>query len=402
MNSQAPKLSKIFLYLVIFSYAVEGLVESTFASAWPAISSALNINIAHVGAAMTIYYIGSSITCIMASGIRKKLGTNYTSILSLAFYIFALLIMIISKNVILVMLAIVIIGCGVGITEVNTDSYVIKAYDAKWDSFLHAFWGVGSLVAPLLVGFSLRYTSSYHLALIMVVVICVITVIFFMWCKRYWVKKKQTLPKEVVDLHSVTEEEKNFKVSFIDLLKIDKVVPALICFFVINGIVRTIAATLATLLVGQKMMMTETASFLFSFYFIAMFVSRMFFGFLTTKFKIRDLMKTCIVLSIIALFLFHIKYDNYYYIVFCLIFIGFSTASLIPLMNYSLKETFDIKYLSIVLGYAEIVGLLGASTLSLSLGVVMTNISMEFTQIFLIFMLFVLLIYFNLYTADEK
>ena len=192
MTKATTKISKKFLYLIIFSYAIEGLVENTFATAWPSISSALHINISHIGIVISIYYICSSVSCILTSGIRKKLGTNYTSILSLAFYILAYIIMFFAKGVAPLMLGVVALGFGVGITEVNTDSYVIKAYDAKWDSFMHAFWGVGSFAAPLILGFSLYLTSSYHLSLVFVLIICLITVFVFIIYKRAWIgiKKK--------------------------------------------------------------------------------------------------------------------------------------------------------------------------------------------------------------------
>lgn len=152
MIENTQKVSKKFLYLIIFSYAIQGLVENTFTSAWPSISSALNVDISLIGVATMISYVGSSTTCILADRIRKKLGTNYSSILTLAFYIMSFIIMFFARNIISVMLAVGIMGFGIGLNEINSDSYVIKAYDAKWDSFLHAFWGVGSFVAPVLLG----------------------------------------------------------------------------------------------------------------------------------------------------------------------------------------------------------------------------------------------------------
>ena len=265
MIEKTKKVSKKFLYLIIFSYAIEGLVENTFTSAWPSISSALNVDISLIGVATMISYVGSSTTCILADRIRKKLGTNYSSILTLAFYIMSFIIMFFARNIISVMLAVGIMGFGIGLNEINSDSYVIKAYDAKWDSFLHAFWGVGSFVAPVLLGLSLHFTLSYHFSLITVVIICLITILIYISFKRSWLETRKTLPKEVLDLHFVTEEEKNFKIKFFDLLKIKKVILAFICFFLLNGIVRTITAILATLLVGQKMLLPETATFVFSF-----------------------------------------------------------------------------------------------------------------------------------------
>ena len=192
------KVSKIFLYLIILSYAVEGLVENSFASAWPSISNSLNIEISFIGILTMIYYASSSIGCIVASDIRKRFGTNYSSILSLVLYIIALAIIAFTRNIIFIVFGIVIMGMGVGNTEVNTDSYVIKAYDAKWDSFLHAFWGVGSFAAPLILGLSLHYTSSYQVSMIVVIGICILTMLFFIMCKRHWVMVKKNLSSDVV------------------------------------------------------------------------------------------------------------------------------------------------------------------------------------------------------------
>ena len=348
------------------------------------------------------YYASSSVGCILASDTRKKLGTSYSSILSLAFYILSLLIVAFANNVALIVLAVLIMGFGVGITEVNTDSYVIKAYDAKWDSFLHAFWGVGSFVAPLLLRFSLRQTSSYQVSTFIVIAICLVTMGFFLVCKRSWIELRKKYSKEIVDLHSVTEEEKNFKITFRNLLKVDKIVPALVCFFLINGIVRAAVVILPTLLVAQKMLIPKDIGLVFPFYFIAMYLGRIIFGLLTSVFKIKHLIKTSIVLSIISFLLFHVENNNHYYIIFCMIFMGFSTASLIPLMNSNLKDVFEIKYLSIILGYGEIVGLVGTSVLSFFLSIVMRHISMSATQILLIILLILLFVFYTIFSNSKK
>jgi MFS family permease len=400
--SKVKKVSKIFLYLIIFSYAVEGLVENSFASAWPSISQALRVEISFIGILTMIYYASSSMGCVLASDIRKRIGTNYSSILSLVLYILSLIIIAFTKDIVFIVVGVVIMGLGVGNTEVNTDSYVIKAYDAKWDSFLHAFWGVGSFAAPLLLSLSLHYTSSYKVSMIVVIAICIMTMLFFITCKSYWSLLKKNLPSDVIDLHSVTEEEKKFKISFFDLIKIKKVIAALLCFFIINGIVRAIIVILPTLLVAQKMLIPETAGFVFSFYFIAMCLGRIFFGVLTNVFKIKNIIKLCIALSIISFLLFHLDNNNYFYIVFCMIFMGFSNASLLPLMNSNLKDVFEIKYLSIILGYGEVVGLIGTSVLSFFLAIAMEFISMSFTQVIMIISLILLFIVYTIFSNENK
>ena len=108
-------------------------------------------------------------------------------------------------------------------------------------------------------------------------------------------------------------------------------------------------------------------------------------------------------LTALSLYLFMIADpNNYYYVAFSVAFIGFATSPLIPFMNYNLKEVFDIKYLSIVLGYGEIIGLIGTGITSFLIGLAMKMHSIWFSQTILIGLLIPLFIFYTLFIDNFK
>ena len=59
--------------------------------------------------------------------------------------------------------------------------------------------------------------------------IMIIDIILLLFAKASWIKQKKSLPKEVVDKHSVTDEEKTVNIKMTDLVKEKNILSILLC-----------------------------------------------------------------------------------------------------------------------------------------------------------------------------
>lgn len=405
MNKEEKKnqLSKFFLYLMVANYAGEGLAETLPGVTWPMIAEELKFNIGFISILTMVSYIGAGISSLYITKIRKKLGTNYTLIITNMIFIVGLFLFGFSQSIVVIALGMFIVGLAIGADEVNIDSYVIKAYDASWDSIVHAFNFVGPILITLFFGTFLRYISSYKNIYVYTFVIFIALNIILYLGKKHWEKRKFTLDNELVERHSVSEEEKNIKMPFLKLLKQKNILKAFACFFLANGISRVLTVCINSIVVSQKGFSISMAAYATATYFATMFLGRMFFGFLVKKVSIKVLIRASSFLSIIAFILFYFDIQNNLLTFILVGLIGFSTAPFIPLVSSDMKNIFDVSLLSTILGYGVMIGLFAVSTVSALISVAIGLFSMKATQIILIILtILLILIHGNLHSEQNS
>lgn len=245
-------MTKTFMFMIYICFGVYGLCSSLVGGIWPQMATELNIDPTFIGVIFTITSVASGISSLRTYKIRQKLGSNLTSILGLVLYSISMVLYAKARNMTMLVIAPIILGLANGIIDVNSNSYVVKAYDAKWVSFMHAVWGLTATAAPMLMTFALLYTPSYRNGLYIALAIIVIVVIVLSLMKSYWIKKRSTIDRDILDMHSVTDEEKSSDIKTIEVLKKKKVLPMLLCFSFSIGSGCAFMAWVATMVVAQK------------------------------------------------------------------------------------------------------------------------------------------------------
>ena len=290
MNLKSKKISNIFLYLIFFCYACEGVAEQVISSVWPSISNDIKADISLVGVLSIIIYISSGIASLLAYKIRNALGTNRTTTLTMVFFAISIIIYIFSKNFIGIAVGMFITGLGLGLNDVDADSYVLKAYDAKQDSILHSFWAVGAFAGAAILTFTMTKFSSYKLGFVIILMIFIFVIITLIFTKRSWEIQKKYLNKEIVKKHSVNEEEKNVNANILAMIKIKNVIAILFCFGAVNAISRSISVFIATIMVEQYGVSEIIATSAVGFFCFAGFIGRIVGGFISDIFGIKNIL----------------------------------------------------------------------------------------------------------------
>ena len=377
-------LSKFFLYLIVVNYIAEGLAETLPGVTWPMISRDLKFNIKLISILTLVSYIGAGIASVFITKLRRRIGTNYSLFFTNLVFIVGLLLFSFSKSFAIISIGMFAIGFAIGADEVNIDSYVIKAYDASWDSVVHGLTFIGPILITLTFGISSRYISSYKNIYVYTITIFVILNTILYVGKRHWEKRKLFLSKEIIERHSVSEKEKNIKISFFELIKQKNVLKAFACFFLANGISRTLTIYINSILVSQKSFSINLSTLATAIYFTMMLLGRLFFGFLVKRISIKTVIRLNAIMCIIAFGLFYIDMKNNL-LVFALVgAIGFLTAPFIPLVSSDMKNVFDINWLSTILGYGVMIGLFAVSIVSAIISVTISMFSMNAIQVVLI------------------
>ena len=373
--------SHFFLYLIYVCFAMYGWVASLLGGVWPKLSGDIGADISMLGILVMINYIASGISSLFTYKIRMKIGTNYTNVLGLMSTIISMIVFATASNFVVLAIAVAFSGLGCGIIDINSNSYVVKAYDTKWVSFMHACWGLGATLGPMAMSFAMTYLPNYRYGFYFTAIIVLIVIIILLCGKRYWEKMKKTLDQKIVSLHSVTKEEKGQETSLIDLLKIKNTKKFLICFYLANGASCAFSVWLATMAVGQRGVSASEAALAASIYFFALMIGRVFFGMLASKYGIPFVLKLCCALSGIFAICYYIPYKAVSIVFVHSALMGFVGGTIIPLLNVSIKDLFDERYLSPLIGFGGAVGLVGIASMSAIMTVVANALTIHNIQI---------------------
>ena len=205
-----------FLFVVFVSYVLYGLSGNLLNSVWPKVAGDIGAAVALLGVVSTLCNITSGVTSAFVYKIRRKYGTNITISIGLVFMALCLILYSVAKNIYIIGIGFIVLGIGNAIVDVGANSYIIKAYDAKKVSLLHACWGVGSSIGPMIMALSITHLNNYRAGFVISAIIIIVVFILMRFMKRKWEANKASVAKEIVELHSVSEEEKSSNKKFID------------------------------------------------------------------------------------------------------------------------------------------------------------------------------------------
>ena len=149
-----PLLAVIYLAFISL-----GLPDSLLGSAWPTIRTALDVPLSYMGFVSMIISGGTIISGLMSERLTKKFGTKYVTLISVLLTAIALFGFSTVKGFYQLCLWGIPYGLGAGAIDAALNNYVALHYKSKHMSWLHCFWGVGTIVSPYVMSYALVHSS---------------------------------------------------------------------------------------------------------------------------------------------------------------------------------------------------------------------------------------------------
>lgn len=141
----------LLLVIIYIAFISLGLPDSVLGAAWPSMFELLEVP-AGYGGIITMIIAGSTILSSLASNfLNKKIGTGRIMIISVAVTAAALFGFSVSSHFWQLCLIAVPYGLGAGSVDAALNNYVALHYKPRHMSWLHCFWGVGTMIGPVVM-----------------------------------------------------------------------------------------------------------------------------------------------------------------------------------------------------------------------------------------------------------
>ena len=372
---------KIALLIVIYLIFISlGLPDSFIGSCWPTISEYFKISRDFQGIfslIVSFFTIASSFLTIKLTKYLKNYGVIAISI---GLTISGLIIIGFSDNYYLLLLAAIPLGFGGGAIDSILNSYVSLHYKAIHLNFLHAFWGIGAFISPLIIGSFIVDPRGFKDAAFVLSIIQTTILIITLSTLVLWVKVDKIYN---IDSRNTTNSENNKEnIGFFNTFKLRGVIFACITFFSYIAIESLAYSWFTSLCVFGMNIDNDIASIYLSLFYIAISLGRVISGLLSIKIKDKNLIRIGEGILLIGIILLTFKF-NFVFMPIALFIIGLGCGPIYPSIVHSTVDKFTSKYssavMSIQIGFAymanisvaPLFGILGNATTFLILPYIM-------------------------------
>lgn len=327
----------ILLALIYIAFISLGLPDSLLGSGWPAIHHDLNVPISFMGMISMVISGGTIISSILSDKLTRKLGTRIVTVSSVFLTVIALFGFSFSTKFWMLIVFAIPYGLGAGAIDAALNNYVAIHYTSRHMSWLHCFWGVGTIISPFVMGYALTnftWNNGYRIVAFIQLGIALLLLV--------------TLP--VWKVNGKDAEDTTKSIGLIGALKIKGVPCLLIGFFAYCAAEATAMYWASTYLVEMKGITTDQAAGFASLFYIGLTVGRFLGGFVMNKFGDRKMiiLGTCILSCGILSLL--IPKENPMISFAGFIIIGLGCAPIYPCIIHSTPNNFGAENSGAIIG----------------------------------------------------
>ncbi len=158
MGTQKQSLLRLQIGLAFFGLLLVGLLSGAWGVLLPGLSDFYHINKSVVGLLFFASATGYFLSALCSGFLTQKLGLRWYLILGTTAFLAGNLILFIKPPFALVLLTRMLMGIGVAVIEAGLNMFIaaLPSNNTSFLNYLHAFFGVGALIGPIVASFLLN------------------------------------------------------------------------------------------------------------------------------------------------------------------------------------------------------------------------------------------------------
>ena len=370
----------LLLAVIYIAFISLGLPDSLLGSAWPTINSEFDVPISYMGIVSMIISGGTIISGLMSERLTKKFGTRMVTTVSVMLTAAAMLGFSMCTEFWQLCLWGIPYGFGAGAIDAALNNYVALYYSSRHMSWLHCFWGVGTIISPYIMSYALTHsvwmdgyrTVSYiqfGIALVMVLAL------------PLW---KVNRPSDEKD------DASRPPLGIKGALKIKGVPYLLTGFMAYCAAEATAMLWASSYLEGTRGSSKDEAAAFGSLFFIGITAGRFLAGFISDKVGDNRMIRlgTLIALTGVVLLVFPVKILS----IVGFVVIGLGCAPVYPCIIHSTPRNFGAENSQGIIGIQMASAYVGSTFMPPLFGLIANHISLKLMPLYMAFFMVLLLV----------
>lgn len=354
----------LLLAVIYLAFISLGLPDSLLGSGWPAMQQDFDVPISYVGFVSMVISCGTICSSLLSERLTKKFGTSIVTSFSVFLTAIALFGFSMTNSFWMLCIWAIPYGLGAGAIDAALNNYVAIHYSSRHMSWLHCFWGVGSIISPYIMSFALAHSTwenGYRSVSFIQVGIAILLV-----C---------TLHLWKINRKSEGQDRNMAVIGIKGVLKMQGVPYLLIGFFCNCTVESTVMLWASSYLAVTRNFTEERAAAYASLFFIGMTVGRFISGLLPDEFSDRRRIQIgtgvalagmiCLPLSAAGLFI-----------------IGLGFAPIYPSIIHSTPYNFGADNSQAIIGIQMASAYIGSTFMPPLFGIIAKNVTLKLMPFF--------------------
>ena len=363
-------MASLLLAVIYLAFISLGLPDSTLGAAWPTRYAEMNIPISYMGIVSFVISAGTILSVLLTDRAIARLGTKWVVFISVMLTAVSMFGFSSAKEFYQICLWGVPYGLGAGAIDAALNNYVALHYSSRHMSWLHCFWGVGTIVSPYIMSFALAegsWTEGYRsVSYIQLGIAMIILLSFPLW------KKNAAGGKE---------EVKTEPTPFAKAVKIKGVMPVLIGFMSYCAAECTAMLWASSYFEGVFSVSKEEAASLGSLFFIGITAGRFLAGFITERLGDSRMIFIGSTVAAAGILLTAIPVKEVAIVGF--VILGFGCAPIYPCIIHSTPIRFGEERSQSIIGIQMAAAYLGSTVMPSLFGLIANHISISLMPLYL-------------------
>lgn len=363
----------LLLAVIYLAFISLGLPDSLLGAGWPVMHEFFGVPLAWAGVVTMLISVGTVISSLLSERLTKRFGVKYVTLFSIIITALAMLGFSISTSFPMLIAFAIPYGLGAGSIDAALNNYVALHYSSKHMSWLHCFWGVGTIVSPCVMSLALSvsvWQTGYRtVGAVQLVIAAVVALSLPLW-------KVNTAPKGA--------ENGARAVGVSGALRIRGVPTLLAGFLCYCGAESICMLWSASYLIEKTGMEPSRAAAFASLFFIGMTVGRFFAGFISDSVGDRNMIRLGTGIIAVGAALISINNLPEIFTLAGLVVIGLGCAPVYPSIIHSTPASFGAECSQAIIGVQMASAYLGSTFMPPLLGLVSSFFGLWVMPAFLI------------------
>lgn len=370
----------LLLILIYIAFISLGLPDSVLGAAWPSMYRTFGVPEGSAGIITMLMYSGTMISSIASDWIIRKLGTGKVLVISVAVTAITMLGFSMAGSFTVLCLIALPYGLGGGCVDASLNNYVATHYKARHMNFLHCFWGIGTIISPLIMGTFIEnggvWTQGYRaIAFFQFALVAVLMFSIPLW--------KKTADKST---------ETSSPLSFRKLMRIPGVKASLAAFFCYCALETTMGLWTSTYLSEVKGVDLILATKCGMLFYIGIATGRLVSGMISEWLGDKQLIYTGTAITMLSLFALTLLPSNGPMLYLLIVLAGIGCGPIYPGMVHHSPEISGPEGSQMLIGFQLALSSAGSIMVPALFGIIVNNLSVALMPGFCLIFAFIMLI----------
>jgi fucose permease len=163
-----------------------GLFDGALGVAWPSMRGTFDRRLGELGVLLATYCFGYFVASVTGGGVIGRIGTGRSLIGVATIALAGLAVFVTAPTWPVLLVGSIIVGASGGLVDVTLNAEVAQHHGVRALGFMHAAWGLGSVIGPALATAAVATDRSWRIAYVPVLCVQAGLLVFYVLWRERW------------------------------------------------------------------------------------------------------------------------------------------------------------------------------------------------------------------------